>query len=122
MFNNKKTLVLGASSNPSRYSYLAIKQLLQNGHAVVAVGKKKSVVDSVIIQTDLQPFEAIDTVTMYIREDLQKEYYDYILSLKPNRIIFNPGTENPDLAALASQKNIQVINACTLVLLRTKQY
>lgn len=122
MLHNKKTLVLGASSNPSRYSYLAVKQLLQNGYPVEAIGNKKSVIDSVTIHSDLKAFEAIDTVTIYIREVLQKEYYNYIISLKPKRIIFNPGTENPHLAAIASQNNIQVLNACTLVLLRTKQY
>ncbi|TBR19429.1 MAG: CoA-binding protein [Chitinophagaceae bacterium] len=122
MNEKKKTLVIGASDNPSRYSYLAIKKLQNHRHPIVAIGKRKCEIDDIIIYSTLQPFENIDTVTLYLNPNHQKEYYDYILSLKPKRIIFNPGTENTELFELATQNNILAIEACTLVLLSTHQY
>ena len=119
---NKKTLVLGASENPARYSNLAVKKLTANRHTVIAIGKKKGMIGDVEIGTAQKPFEGIDTVTMYLNPSRQKEYYDYIISLHPKRIIFNPGAENDELAELAAQKNIAVQEACTLVLLSTGQY
>lgn len=119
---NKKTLVLGASDNPSRYSYLAINRLMKYGHPVVAVGKKKASVAGVEIDKEKKEFDAVDTVTLYLNPLNQKEYYDYIISLKPKRIIFNPGTENEELYQLAKENNIQTMEACTLVLLSTGQY
>lgn len=118
----KKTLVLGASENPSRYSYLAINKLRANGHPVVAIGKKAGKVNDTTITTEHKTEEDIDTVTLYLNEQNQKQYYDYILSLNPKRIIFNPGTENEELANLAEQQGIQPMEACTLVLLSTGQY
>jgi len=118
----KKTLILGASDNPSRYSYLALKKLKANGHSVVAIGRKKTVVDDTVIGNEKLPQEDIDTVTLYLNPDHQKEYYDYILSLKPKRIIFNPGTENDELLELAKKENIQTLEACTLVMLSTHQF
>jgi len=120
--NGKKTLVLGASGNPSRYSYLAIQRLRSHGHPVVAVGRKHSFVGDVEITKEKQPWEEVDTVTLYLNPQHQREYYDYILSLKPQRIIFNPGAENDELAALAREKGIQAKEACTLVMLSTNQY
>jgi len=120
--DKKKTLVLGASSNPARYSFLAINKLRKNGHPVVAVGKKNTSVADVEITTDKKPVNGIDTVTLYLNARNQKEYYDYILSLKPKRIIFNPGAENEELEALARANNIQPMEACTLVLLSTGQF
>jgi len=120
--DKKKTLVLGASSNPTRYSFLAINKLRKNGHPVVAVGKKNTIVADVEITTDKKPVTGIDTVTLYLNARNQKEYYDYILSLKPKRIIFNPGAENEELEALARANNIQPMEACTLVLLSTGQF
>jgi predicted CoA-binding protein len=122
IMENKKTLVLGASDNPSRYSYLAINRLMKFGHPVVAVGKKKASVAGVNIDKEKQAFDQIDTVTLYLNPLNQKEYYDYIISLKPKRIIFNPGTENEELYQLAKANNIQTMEACTLVLLSTGQY
>jgi uncharacterized protein len=119
---NKKTLVLGASVNPSRYSYLAINQLRSKGHDVVAMGKHTGKVDDVEITSELKRVENLDTVTLYLNANNQKPYYDYIFSLKPKRIIFNPGAENPELASLAKEKNILLQEACTLVLLSTGQY
>lgn len=119
---SKKTLVIGASDNPSRYSFLAINKLRQHQHEVVAIGKKKATVAGVNITTEMEPVADIDTVTLYINPQLQTAYYNYILSLKPRRIIFNPGTENNELQELAAGKGIQTLEACTLVMLSTNQY
>jgi predicted CoA-binding protein len=118
----KKTLVLGASDNPARYSYLALQKLRRFEHPVVAIGRKDTQVADVPIHKEKKAFEDIHTVTLYLNPFHQKEYYDYIMSLKPKRIIFNPGTENDDLVSLAEQNNIQTMEACTLVLLSTGQY
>lgn len=120
--NNKKTLVLGASSNPERYSYLALNRLRNAGHDVEAIGKKEETVADVTIHNTEVPFSGIDTVTLYLNPQNQKPYYDYILSLHPKRIIFNPGTENEELEKLAKENNISTMQACTLVLLTTGQY
>ncbi len=119
---NKKTLVLGASDNPQRYSYLAVNRLRASGHEVVAIGHKKTTVADVAVQTEKIPLQDIDTVTLYLNPQRQKEYYDYILSLHPKRIIFNPGAENDELYDLAKENNIKPVEACTLVLLSTGQY
>lgn len=119
---NKKTLVLGASANPSRYSYLALQRLRSKGHDVVAVGLKKGEVSDVEIQTDRPQIDDLDTVTLYLNASNQKQYYDYILSQNPKRIIFNPGAENEELERLAKEKGIFPQEACTLVLLSTGQY
>lgn len=118
----KKTLVLGASDNPSRYSYLAIRRLRSYGHPVVAIGRRNTKVEDVLIGTTKDRFDNIDTVTLYLNPQHQQEYYDYILSLHPRRIIFNPGAENSELAALARNEGILALEACTLVLLSTNQY
>jgi predicted CoA-binding protein len=118
----KKTLVLGASENPSRYSFLAIKKLRRFGHEVAAIGKKPGEVDDVVIRKGEQPLDNIDTVTLYLNPLHQQQYYDYILSLKPKRIIFNPGAENPELSSLARKNGILPVEACTLVMLSTNQY
>ena len=122
MSTKKKTLVLGASDNPSRYSYLAIQRLRSHGHPVVAIGRKNTKVNDVIIEKEKQELHNIDTVTLYLNPTHQQEYYDYIVSLKPKRIIFNPGTENEELIRLAKENNIQPLEACTLVMLSTGQY
>jgi uncharacterized protein len=118
----KKTLVLGASDNPARYSYLAIEKLRKHDHPVVAIGKKKAQVGDVVIENEKKKFDHIDTITLYLNPLHQQEYYDYILSLKPKRLLFNPGAENEELEKLAKQNNIETLEACTLVLLSTKQY
>ncbi|HYM94106.1 MAG TPA: CoA-binding protein [Chitinophagaceae bacterium] len=122
MNEKKKTLVLGASDNPSRYSYLAIHRLRNHDHPVIAIGKRKTMVAGVKVETEKNEFEDIDTVTLYLNPIHQKGYYEYILSLKPKRIIFNPGAENDELFELAKKNGIQPIEACTLVLLSTEQY
>jgi uncharacterized protein len=118
----KKTLVLGASANPERYSFLAINKLRKNGHPVVAIGRKTATVADVAVVTEQKSLENIDTVTLYLNANNQKEYYNYILSLRPKRIIFNPGAENEELASIAKANNIQPMEACTLVLLSTGQF
>jgi predicted CoA-binding protein len=120
--STKKTLVLGASENPARYSNLAIKKLRDHEHPVIAIGKKKGMVGDIPVITAQQHFDDIDTVTLYLNPANQKVYYDYILSLRPRRIIFNPGTENEELYELALQNGILPREACTLVLLSTGQY
>ena len=119
---NKKTLVLGASQNPDRYSYLAMNKLKQKGHEVVAVGLREAVVNGMEIVKEKQAFDNVDTVTLYLNPQRQQEYYDYILSLHPKRIIFNPGTENDELWEKAKAKGIQPVEACTLVMLSTGQH
>jgi len=118
----KKTVVLGASDSPMRYSFLAVRRLKSYDHPVVAIGKKKGSVDDIQIITEHPLMNDVDTVTLYLNPMHQKQYYDYILSLHPKRIIFNPGAENAELAALAKQNGIKPMNACTLVLLSTGQY
>lgn len=122
MNEKKKTLVLGASDNPSRYSYLALHRLRSRGHPVVAIGKKSGMVADVPIEKEKKDFDNVDTVTLYLNPMHQKQYYDYIVSLKPKRIIFNPGAENDELADLAKKNGIKPMEACTLVLLSTGQY
>lgn len=122
MGNNKKTLILGASSDPSRYSYLALNRLRNAGHDVEAIGKKEETVADVKIHNATVSLNDINTVTLYLNPQNQKAYYDYILSLHPKRIIFNPGAENEELEKLAKENNIDTMQACTLVLLATGQY
>jgi predicted CoA-binding protein len=118
----KTTLVLGASLKPERYSNMAINRLRNYNHEVKAFGLKEGEVNSITIDTELLEYNAIDTVTMYLNPKRQETYYNYIIGLKPNRVIFNPGTENPELYKLLSENNIEFEVACTLVLLATGQY
>lgn len=118
----KKTLVIGASENPSRYSYLAVRQLVRHGHPVIALGKRAGEVEGIPILTERPGDKDIDTVTLYLNPGHQEAYYDYILSLHPARLLFNPGTENEAFAEMARAAGIQPVEACTLVLLSTGQY
>lgn len=120
--NSKKTLVLGASPNPDRYSFLAVDRLANKGHVVVPVGIKKGKIQDMEIINGMPAATDVHTVTLYLNPTNQQPYYDYILSLKPKRIIFNPGTENDELEELAKQNGIDTIEACTLVMLGTGQY
>lgn len=118
----KKTLVIGASEKSGRYSNMAIRSLRQHGHEVRAFGLREGKVGDVEIFKDQKAVENLDTITLYVNPANQKKLYDYILSLQPKRIIFNPGTENPELAKLAADKNIDVEYACTLVMLSVGKY
>jgi predicted CoA-binding protein len=117
-----KTLVLGASTNPERYSHMAVLMLRSHGLDVVAVGPKPGRIGDVDIVTEIPSHESVDTVTLYLNPTLQAGYADRIMDLHPRRIVFNPGTENPELEQLATQNGIQAQRACTLVLLSTGQY
>ncbi|MDA0176062.1 MULTISPECIES: CoA-binding protein [Mesoflavibacter] len=118
----KKTLVLGASLNPTRYSNIAINRLVAKNIPTVAFGLKEGDVASVTIDTDLIDYQNIDTVTLYLNPTRQEAYYDYVVNLKPKRVIFNPGTENPEFYKILEENNIDYEIACTLVLLSTNQY
>ena len=119
---DKKTLVLGATTNPSRYANIAINRLTRSQVPTVAIGLRKGEVAGVNIETEKIPFEDIHTVTLYLGPPRQEEYYDYIVSLQPERVIFNPGTENREFYQLLQKNDIEVEVACTLILLSTKQY
>ena len=119
---NKKTLVIGASQKANRYSNYAIKRLLYFNHDVVAIGARKGSVAQISIETELLSFNDLDTITVYQNSKRQKPFYDYIVSLKHSRVIFNPGTENPDLYSILKDNNITFEESCTLVLLSTNQY
>jgi hypothetical protein len=121
--NTQKVLLLGASTNPERYAYMAAKLLLQKSYEVILVGIKAGNLNSTKIETDKNKiFLDIDTITLYVGAKNQPEWYEYILKTNPRRIIFNPGTENPELYEKAKQQGIECIEACTLVLLRTGQF
>lgn len=119
---NKKTLVIGASTNPARYSYLAVHSLRKYGHDVIALAKKTGKVTDVAIQTNFPENENIHTVTMYVGAKHQPEYYDFLLKLKPERVIFNPGAENPPFEETLEAHGIEAVDACTLVMLSTGQF
>lgn len=119
----KKTLILGASSNPERYAYKATIKLKQHGHEVIPVGLRAGKIDDVEILVNNPIVESVDTITLYVGPQNQSVYYDYILNqINPKRIIFNPGTENPALEKLAQEKGIETEVACTLVLLSLGEY
>lgn len=118
----KKTLVLGASLNTHRYSNYAIENLISKKYDVVAIGSRKGNIAGITIETELLPFKNIDTVTVYLNAKRQKPFYDYIVTLQPKRVIFNPGTENPELYSILKENKIPFEESCTLVLLATDQY
>lgn len=121
---NKKTIVFGATDNPSRYAYMAVNSLLRHGHEVVPVGIKKGNVQGLeILNLKEKPLvDDVDTITLYVGPQNQPEWYDYLLSLNPKRIIFNPGTENSELIRLARERGIEPVIACTLVMLSLNDY
>ena len=122
MMKNKKTLVLGATTKPDRYAFRAINMLVEKGHTVLAIGQNTGEVAGVKIYTKAIPVKNIDTVTLYLNPARQRDYYNYIIEAQPKRVVFNPGTENPELYQLLELNNIKSEVACTLVLLATNQY
>lgn len=122
MTKNKKTLVLGASTKPSRYAFLAIEKLVEKGHSVLAIGQNTGEVAGVKIQTKTIPLKNIDTVTLYLNPSHQRDYYNYIVEARPKRVLFNPGTENPEFYQLLELNDIKYETACTLVLLSINKY
>lgn len=118
----KKTLILGASDNPERYAFIATEYLADRGIETVLVGAKPGTALGLDIHTGTPDIADVDTVTLYLNPQRQVAYYDYILGLKPNRIIFNPGTENPELMLRARENGIEPLVACTLVMLSVGTY
>lgn len=119
---NKKTLVLGASTKPDRYAFKAVTMLVEKGHSVIAIGQNGGEVAGINIRTKNIPLANINTVTLYLNPTRQRDFYNYIIEAKPKRVIFNPGTENPEFYQLLELNKIKVEVACTLVLLATNQY
>lgn len=120
--SNKKTLVIGASLKPERYSNKAIHSLIANNIPTLAIGLKEGKIAGVKIKIDLFKYTDIHTITIYLNPQRQKDYYEYILSLKPKRILFNPGTENPELMSILDKNDISFEIACTLSLLAIGQF
>lgn len=118
----KKTLIIGASTNPGRYAYIAAHRLVGAGHDIINIGVRSGEVAGQAIEPVGEPYADVDTITLYVGPARQPDYYDYILATNPKRIIFNPGTENPELEQLVREAGIEPIRACTLVMLSTGQY
>lgn len=119
---SKKTVVLGASTNPTRYSHMAVTRLLEKGHEVVPVGIKKGEIEGLSIINHLEIQPEVDTVSLYIGPKNQEQYVDYLLETKPQRVIFNPGTFNQDLMSRLEGEGVEVMEACTLVMLSANTY
>lgn len=117
-----KTVVIGASTNPSRYSHSAVLKLVDKGHETVALGLKEGSIGHIPVLQGTPAIADVDTISLYIGADHQPAMYDYILGLEPKRIIFNPGTENPAFAKLAAQKGIEVVFGCNLAMLSIGTY
>ena len=120
--SSKNTLVVGASLKPSRYSNQAVSRLAENGHTVYAVGLREGVISGISISKTWPARKEIDTVTLYLNPKHQEDYYQGILELNPKRVIFNPGTENPEFQTQLTQAGIEVEIACTLVMLSIGNY
>ena len=118
----KKTVVVGASPNPDRYSYKAIQALVEGGHPTVALGLKEGVVSGIRIATKPEFISDIDTVSLYVGPQNQLNWQEAIINMRPRRVIFNPGTENPSFEEILKNEGIEVERACTLVLLATHQF
>lgn len=120
----KKTLIVGATANPGRYAFKAAGMLNDYGHEVVPIGIKNETVlgKEILNLREKPPLRDIDTITLYVGPQNQPEWYEYLLSLKPRRIIFNPGTENEAFEKMAEEQNVEVVEGCTLIMLRSGQY
>lgn len=120
--SSKRTVVLGASANPDRYAYQAFMQLRAKGHEPLPVGVRAGKIEETDILLGMPVLEDVDTVTLYVNPERQRDYYDYILGLSPKRIIFNPGTENAEFARMARERGIEVVIGCTLVMLTLNNF
>jgi uncharacterized protein len=118
----RKTMVIGASENTERYANIATKRLIGKQHTVVLLGTKEGNINQIPIFIDKPIYDDIDTVTLYVGSKNQDSWKEYILALKPKRVIFNPGTENPEFYKELEANNIEVVVGCTLVMLSTGQY
>ena len=121
---NKKTVIVGATTNPSRYAFMAAEKLVENHHEIVPIGVKSGeVFGEPILNIGSRPLIGdVDTSTLYIGPQHQPEHYEYLLSLKPKRVIFNPGTENVEFEKKVEESGAEALEACTLVMLSTGQY
>lgn len=117
-----KTLVIGATPNPNRYGNIVVKKLLNYGNEVILMGLKAGNVEGIEIINEKEPQEGVHSVTLYINSERQKDWYDYILSLSPKRVIFNPGAENDELSEILRERDIESVNACTLTMLSLSLY
>jgi len=117
-----KTLVAGASHKPERYSNMAVRMLKDYDHEVIALGRRAQKVDDWEIITGEPDIKGVDTLTLYLNAQNQRQYYNYFKSLNPRRVIFNPGAENPELYQMMEEQGAECVQACTLVMLRTNQY
>lgn len=118
----KKTVVIGASTNPDRYGNKATIALQEHNHEVIPIGIKEGEINGTKILLGKPDVKDVDTVTLYVSPKNQLEWYDYIIGLKPKRVIFNPGTENFDFENLLQKNNIEPVEACTLVMLSIGNY
>jgi len=118
----KKTIVIGAVAFPSRYAFKAVHALVDKGHEVIPMGIRDGAIANIPILKDRPPFDDVHTVTLYINQGNQVGWYDYLVQIKPKRVIFNPGAENRELAALLSENNIEAVEDCTLVMLAVGRY
>jgi len=119
---SKKTLVLGASPNPVRFSNKAVRSLLRHQYDVVPVGLRQGTIEGKEIQVGTPPVEGVHTVSLYVGPSRQTAYFDYIISLKPARVIFNPGTVNPAFMARLEKEGIHPVNGCMLVMLNKGEF
>jgi predicted CoA-binding protein len=119
---SKKTVIIGASTNPERYAYRAAVALKSKGHEAVSVGLRAGEINGIKVLDSKPEIKDVDTVTLYVGPANQPYWYDYILSLKPERVIFNPGTENEEFEDLLKKNNIEPVEACTLVMLSIGNY
>ncbi len=118
----KKTLVLGASPNPLRFSHKMVKSLVRHGYEVIPIGIREGQIAEVDIVIGKPKLENIHTVSLYLQPEKQKEYYEYLIELHPHRIIFNPGTFNQELSSLAEKNDIQTVKDCGLVMINNGFY
>jgi predicted CoA-binding protein len=119
---NMKTVVIGATPNSSRYAYMAVKSLVNHGNEVIPIGRKHGEIEGLTILNEYPAIEGVDTVSLYLNAQNQAPIQEYILSLKPKRIIFNPGAENSDLEAAAKKAGIKPVHGCTLIMLSSQTY
>lgn len=118
----KVVIVLGASPKADRFSYKAVKSLIRHHHQVHAIGKRKGVIGDIVIHTDQPDFPNVNTITMYLAPYHQGEIFDYVISLRPKRVIFNPGTESEELEDILKSYNVEVVHDCTLIMLATGRF
>ena len=120
--SSKTTLVIGASSKPERYSNAAVKLLQEFGHPVIPLAKRAGFVNGIPVRTEFPAGEKVHTVTLYVGPKHQPEYYNLLIKLNPERVIFNPGTFNEELKSLLKNKGIETVEDCTLIMLRSGDY